>query len=906
MIDLGTVRPGTTLYIPFATYDSNDPSASVTLTGLATTDIEIYKDGSVTQRGSDNGYALLDTDGIDFDGVTGIHGFSIDLADNTTAGFYAAGSQYWVVVASVTVDSGTINFIAATFRIGYPDAVLNTTIATLASQTSFTLTAGPADDNALVGCVCVVHDVASAVQIAQGVVSAYTGATKTVTLAVDPGIFTMAAGDNIAFFPGVNVRYVSEDKAAADTLELFAEALDQATGKLDSGTLTDGTITAASIAADAITADKIADDAIAAEHIATGAIVAATFAAGAIDAAAIANGAIDAATFAADVDAEVRSYVGLASANLDTQLADLPTVSEFEARTLPSADYVVTTDTIAGVTNVGTVTGNVNGSVGSVTGGINTAAGTITTLDGLDTEQDAQHAITQAAISGMGSGTGAALNFEVVEDNATEAIKTITAVGTPTGTYANTLADDGTVHSIASDGNVIRWVYGFSVGAGRSASKVDIRASVDGNNDIVTVSAYNFVTTAWDARTTISATVETLYDIPLLASHTGTGADEGKVYVRFDFSEGDATTLSIDQCYVQAAQSGSLVGYALGAIWVNTLVTNENTVPYVDGTADNPVSTWAAALTLSGLLGINRFKIGAASSITLTADSSEYELLGDGLWTLALGGQDISNSYIQKASISGVSTGSNAIIEDSLIGEGTSTGPGYFVRCGFNTSSGSPFLAAAAGQYVFVDCVSTVAGSGTPYFNFAGTGSTTGVNFRRWSGGSHNTGDSNVTGTMEVVTGGGQTIVTGGGSWELRGICRAVTITLTGSETVQVAAVTGPVAIGGAGASSTVRLYGVHGVVTNTASGTPTVDDFGVSLVNVNAEVDTALNTAIPGSPVADSINERVKAIDDKLPSRDYLAGSAAATGETQTDVEAALEADPTINKLDSQIQVTP
>ena len=88
MIDLGTVRPGTTLYIPFNTFDSNDPSASVTLTGLAVTDIEIYKDGSVTQRASDSGYTLLDTDGIDFDTITGIHGFSISLADNATAGFW--------------------------------------------------------------------------------------------------------------------------------------------------------------------------------------------------------------------------------------------------------------------------------------------------------------------------------------------------------------------------------------------------------------------------------------------------------------------------------------------------------------------------------------------------------------------------------------------------------------------------------------------------------------------------------------------------------------------------------------------------------------------------------------------------------------------------------------------------
>jgi hypothetical protein len=36
---------------------------------------------------------------------------------------------------------------------------------------------------------------------------------------------------------------------------------------------------------------------------------------------------------------------------------------------------------------------------------------------------------------------------------------------------------------------------------------------------------------------------------------------------------------------------------------------------------------------------------------------------------------------------------------------------------------------------------------------------------------------------------------------------------------------------------------------------------------SVLTQVSAALNTAIPGSPTADSINERIKAIDDKLPS---------------------------------------
>lgn len=78
-----------------------------------------------------------------------------------------------------------------------PTTLQNTTIATIPSQTSFTLTAGSADDGAYVGAMAVVEDSATATQKAVGVISAYTGATRDVTLAVDPGVFTMAVGDTI-------------------------------------------------------------------------------------------------------------------------------------------------------------------------------------------------------------------------------------------------------------------------------------------------------------------------------------------------------------------------------------------------------------------------------------------------------------------------------------------------------------------------------------------------------------------------------------------------------------------------------------------------------------------------------------------------------------------------------------
>ena len=99
---------------------------------------------------------------------------------------------------------------------------------------------------------------------------------------------------------GVDVVSISGDTTAADTLELFAEALDQSTGQLDSGTLHDDTITAASIATGALTADAFAADAIVAATLATGCLTADAFAADAIVAATLATGAITADAFAAD------------------------------------------------------------------------------------------------------------------------------------------------------------------------------------------------------------------------------------------------------------------------------------------------------------------------------------------------------------------------------------------------------------------------------------------------------------------------------------------------------------------------------------------------------------------------------------------------------------------------------
>jgi len=81
-----------------------------------------------------------------------------------------------------------------------------TTIATLASQTSFTLTAGSANNDAYNGCTIIIQDVSTAAQVAVGTVSDYTGSSKTVTLGADPlAAFVMEATDKVLILPGTSI-----------------------------------------------------------------------------------------------------------------------------------------------------------------------------------------------------------------------------------------------------------------------------------------------------------------------------------------------------------------------------------------------------------------------------------------------------------------------------------------------------------------------------------------------------------------------------------------------------------------------------------------------------------------------------------------------------------------------------
>ena len=349
---------------------------------------------------------------------------------------------------------------------------------------------------------------------------------------------------------------------------------------------------------------------------------------------------------------------------------------------------------------------------------------------------------TQTQVSGISSSGGGAVSFDASGDNTGGAIKSISFVGSQTNTYTSTSQLDAVTHTIDDTGNEIDIVYSFGVGGSRNAVTVIYDGYLNGGNDELNVLAYDFVGVGWDQVGTISGqsgTANVSDTFELLNRHTGTGADLGDVYIRFQNTGQSNPQFNLDRLWVSAVALGQSVGYANGAIWIDTVNGTAGTENYVNGTADNPVLTWADAVTIAASIGISRFEVSAGSSITLTGSISNYLLIGSN-WFLALGGQSVANAKIHGATVSGTFTGDTAILTNCIIN--AITGPGMTMRfCYFNEVS---ITNNGASEWHLNDCRSRVAGTGTVMFDYGvGVGST-GVSLRAYSGGIEiqNMGDS--------------------------------------------------------------------------------------------------------------------------------------------------------------------
>lgn len=405
---IGDIVSGTTLY---HLWNSNT-SLGASVTRATNGTVYIYKDLTTSSETT-----LGVTDSEDFDSVTGVHAVTV----NTTAAFYATGSEYHAILKSATIDGATVSAGLFAFSIEnrsthpkshYPSNFSKTVIDTSgivdADVRQWLGTAAATPTTAGVPEVDVTHwlGTAAATPTVGGVpevdVTHWLGtAAATPTTAGVPEVDvthwrgTAAPAEHTSGYPIVTIKDgtgTGEIDTASGRVAITEAQIDQIVDEvLDedmTGHQTQGTL-----------GQAIGDPAADTNTIFKAVVTDATGATVGVDVVAIKAETVEILADTAEIGA---AGAGLTNINLPNQTMDI--VGNITGNLSGSVGSV--TGAVSSVTGaVGSVTGNVGGnvtgSVGSVLGGLNTTAGVITTLDGLDTAQDSQHSTTQTAIDAL-------------------------------------------------------------------------------------------------------------------------------------------------------------------------------------------------------------------------------------------------------------------------------------------------------------------------------------------------------------------------------------------------------------------------------------------------------------------------------------------------------------------------
>jgi len=299
-----------------------------------------------------------------------------------------------------------------------------------------------------------------------------------------------------------------------------------------------------------------------------------------------------------------------------------------------------------------------------------------------------------------------------------------------TNDYTFTQEGDETYHIVEDDGGNINFYYQFDVGGNGVAKAFEWLGYVQSKGDSVDVKYYDWDSSSYKQITILegdngTTPIAEIFSVPINA--TGTGNNLGKVRLRFESTS--ATAIATDRVLCEKSVVTKSVGYAEGAIWIDTNADNTNTESYVDGTADNPVSTWGAAKTISSDMNITKFEIKNGFSITMDTNCDNFVFNGYG-YNFDLGGQQFKNAHIKGANISGTGTSGDGklhligcTVSDCVLGKTNMNDCLFIGTISLSTSD----------TYTFNDCVAGDSGSAPPIIDF--NEKTAAVGLRGYKGG---------------------------------------------------------------------------------------------------------------------------------------------------------------------------
>ncbi len=496
-------------------------------------------------------------------------------------------------------------------------------------------------------------------------------------------------------------------------------------------------------------------------------------------------------------------------------------------------DYnlVITTGTVSGVSVVGEVVGQfslgLSAAAASLSAGVDVVSisGDSAAADNLEAMYDGTGYTDEAAPASRAQVGGLATGTSAISVQSESYVLT---TGTQSsGTISDTETYNAVYHEHTDDAGTTELYYQFDVTGNGTAVSVLIDGRVNGSNDTIAVYAYDWGGASWDQIGTMVGTngsTDVELDPALLVRHTGTGANLGKVRVRFYATGLTSSTLRIDRIAANYAVVTQSVGYSQGAVWIDTNNGTAGTTAFVHGVADNAVDTIADAVTIAAAVGVPDFHVFNGSSITLAANSENESFFGDH-WTLALGGQACGGIYVEGATVSGVGTSSGEEMHFEGCDFTTATvEQGHFDKCGF---SGTVTF-NTADDYDFHGCYSK--GAAVPVFTKT-PGVAINAEFHSWEG------DITISGLES------------GDNVELGGFYRTVTLN---------------------GADATVHIHGMYEALVDNLTGSPTVQvtgaiktgDVASILVDTGTTLDTKLND-IQGATFSTS-TDSLEAIRDR------------------------------------------
>jgi hypothetical protein len=397
----------------------------------------------------------------------------------------------------------------------------DTTIATLASQTEFTLTAGSGDNDAYNNCTIVVEDVSTATQKAVGMVLTYVGSSKTVTLK-EALAFTIATTDKV---------YILAENSLKSTV---------ANRQLDVTSTGESGIDWANISGKTTTHD-------------------------------FTNTTIGTTTTNTDMVADVSSDV--TAIKTETDKFVFTVANQLDVNTLRIEGFDAT-DQINAACDTSMTTYGLHQLVSSPALGSNivnnsimaqiVAKGTSADWDTFKNETDSLQAQGEYQVL-LSKGAGAASK---------KAESATVTTGTETLTYTATHYIDSSSHQITPSGGNIEMYYQFDVGSSGVATAILWLGFGQNTNDTLQINAYDWVAAAFKPIGTdhVCEGGGDQKDIRYVLDDefTGTGGDIGKV--RFQVTSSTATDMYTNRVLCEYITLPTAVATAAAMTTVDTNV----------------------------------------------------------------------------------------------------------------------------------------------------------------------------------------------------------------------------------------------------------------------------------------------------------------------------------------------